>query len=214
MKLEVGKYYRSKGGAIYGPLEKNSSSTVYPFISSDHTWDENGRFDLSRKPDYMDLISEVFVSDTPVDLPTPGAFNEAFERGREAMRAELKAVRMLRVQATCNGSDPVELSVSPVDVQNNPVDEQFWKLQGARELAADLIALDTSGKPFLIYDSIAQLDAPHREAVISAIIQRERQRNEEKFDQHITRFTNLTTRRMTKAKTKVKPISDDDDEEE
>jgi hypothetical protein len=63
MKIEAGKYYRTRGGLIVGPLTRVSwcDST---FAASDITWKENGYY-VQGITNPLDLISEVYVSDTP-----------------------------------------------------------------------------------------------------------------------------------------------------
>ena len=74
MKIREGKYYRTRGGAVVGPMLKKIAPSKYPWFAGDQEfsfleWRPNGRY-LYYKPDFMDLISEVYVSDTP---PADGA---------------------------------------------------------------------------------------------------------------------------------------------
>ena len=72
MKIEAGKYYRTRDGDVVGPM------TVYlgcddTFTAIGYTWYEDGSF-IRGNPCKMDLISEVYFSDTPfADAPAPEA---------------------------------------------------------------------------------------------------------------------------------------------
>jgi hypothetical protein len=57
MKIEAGKYYRRLDGQVTGPIEKSLDNSIFMHYNEDGTF-RNGstRFDL---------ISEVYVSDTP-----------------------------------------------------------------------------------------------------------------------------------------------------
>jgi hypothetical protein len=78
MKIEEGKYYRTRDGDVVGPM-----AAVYgcddAFTAIGHTWNEDGSF-VRGNPYKLDLISEVYVSDTP---PT---VQETEEELREMMR--------------------------------------------------------------------------------------------------------------------------------
>jgi len=66
MKIEAGKYYRRLDGQVTGPIEKSLDNSIFMHYNEDGTF-RNGstRFDL---------ISEVYVSDTPpADTPAPEA---------------------------------------------------------------------------------------------------------------------------------------------
>jgi len=70
MKIEAGKYYRTRRGLIVGPLTRVSWCDR-TFAASDITWKENGSY-VQGITHSLDLISEVYVSDTPpADAPAP-----------------------------------------------------------------------------------------------------------------------------------------------
>jgi hypothetical protein len=63
MKIREGAYYRTRDGNVLGPM------TAVPrcddtFTAIGHTWNEDGSF-VRGNPYKLDLISEVYVSDTP-----------------------------------------------------------------------------------------------------------------------------------------------------
>jgi hypothetical protein len=62
MKIEAGKYYRTRGGAVVGPIRRAQGGFWY---SCFHTWDGDGGMFLNGAEHDLDLISEVYVSDTP-----------------------------------------------------------------------------------------------------------------------------------------------------
>ena len=66
MEIESGKYYRTRGGGVVGPMRR------FPYSWGDGTdfWTDNGGFIEDVNDCDMDLISEVYVSDTPpADTP-------------------------------------------------------------------------------------------------------------------------------------------------
>jgi hypothetical protein len=66
MKIREGKYYRTRGGQVTGPIEKSLTNSIFMHYNEDGTF-RNG-------PTRFDLISEVYVSDTPpADAPLPEA---------------------------------------------------------------------------------------------------------------------------------------------
>jgi hypothetical protein len=84
MKIEAGKYYRTRGGQVFGPMVPNefpASDYVWCLdpLNRGHSWDSEG---IWRKgwDGPFDLISEVYVSDTPP------AVKETEEELREMMR--------------------------------------------------------------------------------------------------------------------------------
>jgi hypothetical protein len=91
MKIEAGKYYRMRRGLIVGPLTRVSWCDR-TFAASDITWKENGSY-VQGITHSLDLISEVYVSDTPPAVQKtedkwrarllaagPGPFIEVHER--------------------------------------------------------------------------------------------------------------------------------------
>jgi len=63
MQIREGAYYRTRGGLIVGPLTRVSWCDR-TFAASDITWKENGSY-VQGITNPLDLISEVYVSDTP-----------------------------------------------------------------------------------------------------------------------------------------------------
>ena len=71
MKIEAGKYYRTRDGDVAGPMRHNKDQS---WSSWYHTWNEDGGIFLSGAEHGLDLISEVHVSDTPPETaPAPEA---------------------------------------------------------------------------------------------------------------------------------------------
>ncbi len=72
MKIEAGKYYRTRDGDVVGPMRRVDWCDA-TFTAGDLTWNEDGSY-VQGTPYKMDLISEVYVSDTPpADAPAPEA---------------------------------------------------------------------------------------------------------------------------------------------
>ena len=63
MQIREGAYYRTRVGLIVGPLTRVSWCDRI-FEASDITWKENGSY-VQGITNPLDLISEVYVSDTP-----------------------------------------------------------------------------------------------------------------------------------------------------
>ena len=71
MKIEAGKYYRMRNGQFIGPVERDAFSER-PWVSLGLAWSDRGSHDPWHGPHQYDLISEVYVSDTPpADAPAP-----------------------------------------------------------------------------------------------------------------------------------------------
>jgi hypothetical protein len=70
MKIREGAYYRTRGGDVVGPMLRYAGRDD-TFTAIGHTWYEDGSF-VRGNPCKTDLISEVYVSDTPPsDKPEP-----------------------------------------------------------------------------------------------------------------------------------------------
>ena len=81
MKIREGAYYRTRGGYVVGPMEINLDDPDRPWCDqTGMAWPDDGKYN----PEYdgatidfgdgLDLISEVYVSDTPhADAPAPEA---------------------------------------------------------------------------------------------------------------------------------------------
>ena len=85
MKIEAGKYYRTRGGQVFGPMVMDANpEMVYPLrvgaASGAPRWTDKGAWHYGR-PSPFDLVAEVYVSDTP-----PDAKRETEAELREMMR--------------------------------------------------------------------------------------------------------------------------------
>jgi hypothetical protein len=77
MKIEAGKYYRTRGGRVIGPMREIVSRIAEKwkfwaigFNDGAPCWTDEGRWSDVEDMHEMDLISEVYVSDTPpADAP-------------------------------------------------------------------------------------------------------------------------------------------------
>lgn len=69
MKLELGKYYKSRAGDVYGPLEVNRDGLLqqFPFCCDGDSWTEIGGF-RSVGIHACDLVEEV---EAPTAEPAP-----------------------------------------------------------------------------------------------------------------------------------------------
>jgi hypothetical protein len=76
MKIEAGKYYLTRRGLIVGPLTRVSWCDR-TFAASDITWKENGSY-VQNITHTLDLISEVYVSDTPPGLTATTITNQSY----------------------------------------------------------------------------------------------------------------------------------------
>jgi hypothetical protein len=78
MKIKAGKYYRTRGGQVFGPMVRDEDYNAnFPwclvFSEPENCWAENGRWHLNGEWPF-DLVAEVYVSDTPPDTaPAPEA---------------------------------------------------------------------------------------------------------------------------------------------
>jgi hypothetical protein len=79
MKIEAGKYYRTRGGQVFGPMVWGKDYNVnFPwclvFSEPENCWAEGGRWHLNDQEYPFDLVAEVYVSDTPPETaPAPEA---------------------------------------------------------------------------------------------------------------------------------------------
>jgi hypothetical protein len=64
MKIEAGKYYRTRCGDVVGPMKLADGPCRYPWLTIKGCWTTEGEFSLEGEH-ACDLISEVHVSDTP-----------------------------------------------------------------------------------------------------------------------------------------------------
>jgi hypothetical protein len=123
MKIEAGKYYRTRRGLIVGPLRRVSWCDR-TFAAADITWKENGSY-VQGITNPLDLISEVYVSDTPPAVQEteadwrakllaagPGPFLEYHDR--KTLRDEFA---MAALKAMLGHSDYSELSPAQMAVE-------------------------------------------------------------------------------------------------
>lgn len=84
LKIREGAYYRTRHGDVVGPMRRAKDQFWY---SCFHTWNEDGGMYLSGAEHGLDLICEVYVSDTPpADTPAPEAKSLRDEFAMEAMK--------------------------------------------------------------------------------------------------------------------------------
>jgi hypothetical protein len=68
MQIREGAYYRTRGGAVVGPMQMQMrDDSCYCWESGTDCWTDKGEFEEGRQWEH-DLISEVYVSDTPPSL--------------------------------------------------------------------------------------------------------------------------------------------------
>ena len=85
MKIEAGKYYRTRGEQIVGPMRRRDGRIPFPWGDGTDCWTDNGRFSEDVNNCDMDLISEVYVSDTPQVNTTKTARDELVEKAALAI---------------------------------------------------------------------------------------------------------------------------------
>jgi hypothetical protein len=85
MKIEAGKYSRTRGGDVVGPMRLRKDQSWY---SCYHQWNEDGGIFSSGAEHGLDLISEVYVSDTP-----PGLTATTITNGLPHSMPETKTLR-------------------------------------------------------------------------------------------------------------------------
>jgi hypothetical protein len=86
MKIEAGKYYRTRNGYIVGPMQTRDDS-CYCWESGTDCWTDKGEFEKGRQWEH-DLIREVYVSDTP-----PGLTATTITNGLHHAMPETKTLR-------------------------------------------------------------------------------------------------------------------------
>jgi hypothetical protein len=64
MKIREGAYYRTRSGDVVGPVRLAEAGSAYPVLTHTACWRADGRFSGDDEH-RQDLISEVYVSDTP-----------------------------------------------------------------------------------------------------------------------------------------------------
>ena len=89
MKIREGAYYRTRGGDVVGPMRHGEPGSHFPWITLTRCWTMAGMVFRGEEghENCMDLISEVYVSDTPpADTPAPEAKSLRDEFAMEAMK--------------------------------------------------------------------------------------------------------------------------------
>ncbi len=92
MKIEAGKYYRTRGGQVFGPMVRNPEHDTnftwcLVFSEPENSWTEGGRWSMNGKKYPFDLVAEVYISDTPPQtVPAPEAKTLRDEFAMEAMK--------------------------------------------------------------------------------------------------------------------------------
>jgi len=85
MQIRGGAYYRTRGGDVVGPMACYTGCDD-TFTAGGLTWNKDGSY-VQGVPYKMDLISEVYVSDTPpADAPAPETKTLRDEFAMEAMK--------------------------------------------------------------------------------------------------------------------------------
>ena len=68
MKIEEGEYYRARSGEVFGPMQRSGEQIYFWWVAdASWAWTATGKFSVDDEEDDMDLISKVYVSDTPPD---------------------------------------------------------------------------------------------------------------------------------------------------
>jgi hypothetical protein len=93
MKIETGKYYRTRGGQVFGPMVRNQEHDTnfawcLVFSEPENSWTEGGRWSMNGRLCLFDLVAEVYVSDTSPAPPvntTKTARDELVEKAALAI---------------------------------------------------------------------------------------------------------------------------------
>ena len=74
MKIEAGKYYRTRGGDVVGPMAQGNDKcypwVIFSGIVNSLGWNQDGEYSYAGEHS-LDLEAEAYVSDTPPDAPLP-----------------------------------------------------------------------------------------------------------------------------------------------
>ena len=72
MKIREGAYYRTRSGDVAGPMRPVPGKTSFCWeVVRGDSWTASGAFICPEEKHDADLISEVYVSDTPPHAPLP-----------------------------------------------------------------------------------------------------------------------------------------------
>jgi hypothetical protein len=113
MKIHEGAYYRTRDGDVVGPMRLRKDQSWY---SCYHQWNEDGGIFSGGAKHGLDLISEVYVSDT-----SPGLTATTITNGLPHAMPETKTLRdefaATALKAMLGHSDYVELSPAQMAVK-------------------------------------------------------------------------------------------------
>jgi hypothetical protein len=102
MKIREGAYYRTRGGRIIGPMKhvdyraEKWSFCALGFHDGAPCWTDEGRWCEFDDSHDMDLISEVYVSDTPPTFIPIGTFSGGGSGGGASTSAPAPETKTLR----------------------------------------------------------------------------------------------------------------------
>ena len=105
MKIEAGKYYRTRGGDVVGPMRHEEAGSHFPWITLTRCWTIEGKVFRGGEgvESCMDLISEVYVSDTPpADAPAPEAKTLRDEFAMVALPISYEYIRIGKATSAFN----------------------------------------------------------------------------------------------------------------
>lgn len=77
MKIEAGKYYRTRGGDVVGPIQHNGAARDFPWVCLGFVFRKDGSY-CELDPHVNDIVAEVYVRDTP-----PGVYASEAEQDRD-----------------------------------------------------------------------------------------------------------------------------------
>jgi hypothetical protein len=95
MQIREGAYYRTRGGDVVGPIRNDETTSIYPLTTIGQRWTISGRFSANSDGP-LDLIGEVYVSDTPpakVSSPFIHPASDSATSVRKFMAPEAKTLR-------------------------------------------------------------------------------------------------------------------------
>ena len=94
MKIREGAYYRTRNGDVLGPVVQSSDKkypwTVFGGTYSSLRWTQEGDYSYTG-PNFLDLISEVYISDMPQVDTTKTEKDELVEKAALAILAGREA---------------------------------------------------------------------------------------------------------------------------
>jgi len=129
MQIREGAYYRTRGGDVVGPMKKTDDCMQYdyPWSSLYECWTDEGVFNIADGECEADLISEVYVSDTPpVVKETEAELREMMRDPRYWQKREPEWVKRVTdgFRALVGGSVPPADAPTPPPAMLKP---QEWR---------------------------------------------------------------------------------------